>query len=107
MEATRRTREFLGTLMAANAAAIKTHTQEIGDLYTNPVIAMDKITQAHNDLIEAMDMRRPAETGRHQGRQGQHRPVDPVVNRTHAAIRQSAGGEQEAGRERPRLGTIA
>ncbi len=55
MEATKRTREFLGTLIAANAASIKTHTQEIGDLYINPVIAMDKITQAHNDLIEAMD----------------------------------------------------
>jgi uncharacterized protein YaaN involved in tellurite resistance len=56
MEATKRTREFLGTLVAANAAAIKTHTQEIGDLYINPVIAMDKITQAHHDLIEAMDI---------------------------------------------------
>ncbi len=55
-EATTRTREFLGTLVAANAAALKTHTQEIGDLYTNPVIAMDKITQAHNDLIEALDI---------------------------------------------------
>ena len=56
MEATKRTREFLGTLVAANAAAIKTHTQEIGDLYINPVIAMDKITQAHNDLVEAQDI---------------------------------------------------
>jgi uncharacterized protein YaaN involved in tellurite resistance len=56
MEATRRTREFLGTLVTANAAAIKVHTQEIGDLYTNPVIAIEKITQAHNDLIEAMDI---------------------------------------------------
>ena len=55
LEATKRTREFLGTLIAANAASIKTHTKEIGDLYINPVIAMDKITQAHNDLIEAMD----------------------------------------------------
>jgi uncharacterized protein YaaN involved in tellurite resistance len=55
MEATKRTREFLGTLIAANASSIKTHTKEIGDLYINPVIAMDKITQAHNDLIEAMD----------------------------------------------------
>jgi len=55
IEATKRTREFLGTLIAANAAAIKAHTKEIGDLYINPVIAMDKITQAHNDLIEAMD----------------------------------------------------
>jgi uncharacterized protein YaaN involved in tellurite resistance len=56
MEATNRTREFLGTLVAANAAAIKTHTKEIGDLYNNPVIAMDKINQAHHDLIEAMDI---------------------------------------------------
>jgi uncharacterized protein YaaN involved in tellurite resistance len=56
LEATRRTREFLGTLVAANASAIKTHTTEIGDLYTNPVIAIEKITQAHNDLIEAMDI---------------------------------------------------
>lgn len=56
LDATKRTREFLGTMVAANASAIKTHTQEIGDLYTNPVIAIEKITQAHNDLIEAMDI---------------------------------------------------
>jgi uncharacterized protein YaaN involved in tellurite resistance len=56
MEATKRTRELLGTLITANAAAIKRHTQEIGNLYNNPVIAMDKVTQAHNDLMEAMDM---------------------------------------------------
>ena len=55
MEATARTREFLGNLIVANAAAIKQHTTEIGNLYNNPVIAIDKITQAHNDLIEAMD----------------------------------------------------
>ena len=55
MEATQRTREFLGNLIVANAASIKQHTQEIGDLYNNPVIAIDKITQAHNDLIEAMN----------------------------------------------------
>jgi uncharacterized protein YaaN involved in tellurite resistance len=55
MEATARTREFLGNLIVANAAAIRQHTTEIGNLYNNPVIAIDKITQAHNDLIEAMD----------------------------------------------------
>ena len=55
MEATQRTREFLGVLIAANAVAIRQHTEEIGELYNNPVIAMDKITQAHNDLMEAMD----------------------------------------------------
>ena len=56
LEATRRTREFLGTLLVANAASIKQHTTEIGDIYKSPVIALEKITQAHNDLIEAMDI---------------------------------------------------
>ena len=55
MEANVRTREFLGNLVAANAGAIRQHTQEIGDLYNNPVISMEKITQAHNDLIEALN----------------------------------------------------
>ena len=56
MRATQRTREFLGDLILANAAAIKRHTEEIGDVYNSPVIALEKITQAHNDLIEAMDL---------------------------------------------------
>jgi len=55
LEATQRTREFLGNVLVANAAAIKQHTEEIGDVYNNPVIAIDKITQAHNDLMDAMD----------------------------------------------------
>ena len=56
LETTRRTREFLGNLIVANAASIKQHTAEIGDVYNNPVIALEKITQAHNDLIEAMNI---------------------------------------------------
>jgi uncharacterized protein YaaN involved in tellurite resistance len=55
LEATQRTQEFLGDLVVANAAAIKQHTEEIGDIYNNPVIAIEKITEAHNQLIEAMD----------------------------------------------------
>ncbi len=53
-EATQRTREFLGDLVATNAKAIKRHTEDIGDLYSDPVIAIEKITQAHNDLVEAL-----------------------------------------------------
>ena len=56
MEATMRTREFLGDLITANATAIKRHTQEIGDLQNQPVIAMEKIAQAHNDLMEALNI---------------------------------------------------
>lgn len=54
LEATKQTREFLGGLVAANAAAIKRHTTEIGDVYNSPVIAIDKLTQAHGDLVEAL-----------------------------------------------------
>ena len=56
MEANRGMREFLGNLVMANAETIKRHTVEIGDVYNNPVIAIEKITQAHNELIEAMDI---------------------------------------------------
>ena len=56
LEATQRTREFLGNVIAANAAAIRQHTEAIGDVYNDPVIAIDKITQAHNDLIQAMNI---------------------------------------------------
>ena len=55
LEATRRTREFLGEMIAANATAIKRHTAEIGDIYNSPVVAIEKIAQAHQDLVEAME----------------------------------------------------
>ena len=55
IEANRRTREFMGEMIVANAETIKRHTQEIGDVYKEPVIALEKIAQAHNSLIEAMD----------------------------------------------------
>ncbi len=56
MEANRGMREFLGNLVMANAETIKRHTIEIGDVYNNPVIAIEKISQAHNELIEAMNI---------------------------------------------------
>jgi uncharacterized protein YaaN involved in tellurite resistance len=56
LDATRKTREFLGDVLTANAATIRRHTQEIGDLYNSPVIALDKITRAHDELLEALDI---------------------------------------------------
>lgn len=56
LEATQRTREFLGDMIVSNAETIKRHTQEIGDVYNEPVIAVEKITQAHDALLEAIDM---------------------------------------------------
>ena len=54
-EATERTREFLGEVITQNAAAIRAQTDEIGDLYNQPVIAIDKLAQAHHDLLAALD----------------------------------------------------
>jgi uncharacterized protein YaaN involved in tellurite resistance len=56
LDATKRTREFLGDLLIANAGAIKSHTAEIGDVYTSPVVAMEKIARAHADLLAAIDI---------------------------------------------------
>jgi hypothetical protein len=55
MEATQRTRQYIGDLIAANAATIKRHTEEIGDLYNQPVVAMDVLVRAHDDLMSALD----------------------------------------------------
>ena len=55
MEATQRTREYIGELIAANAASIRQHTEEIGDLYNSPVIATDMLVKAHDDLLAALD----------------------------------------------------
>lgn len=56
LQATQKTQQFLGDMIAANAAAVKQHTAEIGDIYSNPVIALDKVTQAHDQLVEALNM---------------------------------------------------
>ncbi len=42
-------------MIVLNAVAINRHTREIGDLYNQPVIAIDKIAKAHDELIEALD----------------------------------------------------
>lgn len=49
-------RRYMGDLIVANALQIKQHTAEIGEVYSQPVIAMEKITQAHEELKEAMEI---------------------------------------------------
>src|SRR5688572_1893277 len=55
LEAAQRTREYLGDMLVANARSVRDHTAEIGDVYNSPVIALEKVTQAHNDLLEAIE----------------------------------------------------
>ena len=97
MEATRRTREFLGTLITANAAAIRTHTQEIGDLYVNPVIAIDKIEQANTDLIEALDI---ADRLRQEGIQAARENIARLTELS-TTLTQRATGLLEQAKESP------
>ena len=56
LEASQRTGDFLGDLILANSAAVKQHTQDIGDVYKSPVIAIEKIERAHEALLDAIDI---------------------------------------------------
>lgn len=55
LEGYKKTRDFIGNLIAANAEAIAKHVREIGDIYKEPVIAMKKIEEAHANVLQAMD----------------------------------------------------
>jgi len=55
MQAVKETQDYTADMLAANAAAIKQQTAEIGDMYKNPVLALDKVKQAYDDLMGAMD----------------------------------------------------
>ena len=94
-EATERTREFLGEVIAQNAAAIRRQTEEIGDLYNEPVIAMDKLVQAHQDLISALDT---ASHLREQGIATARRNIDELTQLTRDMTPHVAGLEPEQGR---------
>ena len=45
----------LGELMSQNAAAVNQAAQEIGDLYNNPVIALDKMQESFDSLMNAVN----------------------------------------------------
>ena len=96
-EAAQRTREFLGNLIAANASAIKRHTEEIGDLYNSPVIAIEKVTQAHNDLIEALHM---ASRLRQEGIEAARDNISKLTEMS-AALEKRVAGVLEEGDGRP------
>jgi len=49
------TREFLGNMILNNATMINRHVTEIGDLYKQPVIAMDKLEASIHQLELAID----------------------------------------------------
>jgi len=71
MSAVQKTQEYTADMLVANAAAIKQQTSEIGDLYKNPVLALDKVKAAFDDLVGAMDqMDEIRRTGTESARRG-------------------------------------
>jgi len=47
--------EGLGDLMAQNASAVNQAADEIGELYNNPVIALEKMEEGFDQLMQAVD----------------------------------------------------
>ncbi len=99
LAATQQTREFLGRMLVENAAAIKQHTDEIGDIYNQPVIALDKVAQAHRDLVEAIEtVDRLKEEGIQAARQNiaQLAQLSDEMQGKLAALRTGSTGERPA-----------
>lgn len=55
LEAERGTRDFIGKLLLSNATMVNQHVKDIGDLYKEPVIAMDKLQASIAQLEQAID----------------------------------------------------
>lgn len=53
--AVRQVQDSTAAMLEANAAAIGRQTQEIGEMQNNPVIALDRVKNAYNSLVGAMD----------------------------------------------------
>jgi uncharacterized protein YaaN involved in tellurite resistance len=96
-EATARTREFLGEMIVQNAQAIRAQTDSIGDLYNEPVIAMDKLVQAHHDLLAALDA---ASRLREDGITTARRNILELTSLTHELSEKVQGLEDESGSRR-------
>ena len=47
--------EGLGDMMAQNAAAVNKAAQEVGDMYNNPVIALEKMEEGFDQLMQAVN----------------------------------------------------
>ena len=70
-KAVQETQQYTSDMLAANAQAIRQQTSEIGDLYKNPVLALDKVKLAYDELMGAMtEMEEIRRAGTESARQG-------------------------------------
>lgn len=56
LEVVKGTREFIGNMIVRNAQLINENIKEVGDVYKQPFIAVDKLEKAAGLLKEAIDM---------------------------------------------------
>ncbi len=69
--AVRQVQEGTASMLEANAAAIGSQTREIGEMQNNPVIALDRVKNAYETLVGAMDeMDRIRSAGTEKARAG-------------------------------------
>ncbi len=69
--AVRQVQDSTAAMLEANAAAIGQQAKEIGDMQNNPVIALDRVKNAYNSLVGAMDeMERIRSVGTEKARAG-------------------------------------
>ena len=55
IKAVKDTQEFASNLLLENSKAIKSQTKDIKQLYTQPVLALDKVKEAYETLISAIE----------------------------------------------------
>ncbi len=69
--AVKQVQDSTAAMLEANAAAIGRQTQEIGQMQNNPVIALDRVKNAYESLVSAMDeMEQIRATGTEKARAG-------------------------------------
>jgi uncharacterized protein YaaN involved in tellurite resistance len=89
----------LGDMMVQNAEAVNQATQEIGDLYNNPVIALDKMEQGFDQLMSAVSMaNKTMEESTVKARESANRLAEMT-----AALEPVAAGMRDARESKPNL----
>ena len=71
LEAVQKSQSYASEMLVQNAASIRQQTQAVGELYTNPVLALDKVTEAYHELVGSLDdLDAIRKTGTESARQG-------------------------------------
>ena len=90
--------ESTAAMLEANAAAIGRQTAEIGEMQNNPVLSLDRVKNAHETLLQALDK---LEEIRHVGTEKAREGISEL-NKMSAALEPKVGA-LEAARDLPQV----